>query len=59
MRVVSNGNPIKLANYYIWDPLLKHVLHEIFVVIRNEFNDMLEENEKIAGELSLQYDTIT
>ncbi len=58
LRYISNGNAIKLANYYIWDPLLKHVLHEIFIVIRDKFNAMLEENEKIAGELSLQYNVV-
>lgn len=59
LRIVSNGDSIKLANYYIWDPVMKHILHEIFVVIRDEFNAMLEGNVEIAGDIALEYNTLT
>ena len=56
---ISNGAAIKLASYYIWDPLIKHVLHEIFNTLKEQFKNMLLENDRIAGELTLKQDNIT
>jgi hypothetical protein len=59
LRAVSNGEPVKVATYYIWDPVIKYVLHEIFIVVRNELHNIFEENEQAAVELELKLDQIT
>lgn len=58
LREISNGSPIKLATYFIWDPVLKHTLFSIFSTLKTELNSLLVTNEEISGELTLLYNQV-
>lgn len=42
LREVSNGKPIRVCNYYIWDNTLRLTLHHIFAETKNYFIEHIE-----------------
>lgn len=38
LKEISNGNPIHVATYYIWDPVIKHVMFQIMCEMITLYN---------------------
>ena len=59
LREVSNGEPINVANFYIWDNALRHTLHELFVETKNLFIDQIDGKYNSNVKLKIQQNSLT
>lgn len=59
LREVSNGEPINVATFYIWDNALRHTLHELFVATKNLFLEQIQNQYNENVKLRLQQNTFT
>lgn len=59
LREISNGQPIKLATYYIWDKVLKYILYNAFITTKTYYLEYLEGQYNEAIKLRIQQNKIT
>lgn len=59
LKEISNGQPIRLATYYIWDKLLKHILYNALITTKNYYLDYLKDQYNEAIKLRIQQNKIT
>lgn len=55
----SNGEPILMAKYYFWDPVMIYVLYESICELENVITEIANQNQKLHFELELQQDQLT
>lgn len=56
MKSISKNSPIHLATYYIWDPVIKHLLFETLVQVLDAYNSTIEKNLGRIEEYNLIHD---
>ena len=56
---VSNGNPIKIAEYYIWDPVMRLVIKEFAFTLRNALHDEITNNQTKNAKVEIVKNTVT
>lgn len=58
MLSISEGEPIKLATYYIWDPEIRYVLFLAFDYISNVLWEQMKNEEQKVMDLTLERDVV-
>lgn len=56
---VSNGNPIKIAEYYIWDPVMRLAIKEFAFTLRNALYDEIKNNQIKDARIEIVKNTAT
>ncbi len=59
LKEVSNGKPINVATFYIWDNALRHTLHELFVATKDLFLEQIQNQYNESVKLRVQQNTLT
>lgn len=57
LMTISKTQPIKVADFMIWDPVLRIALHKIIATLRNELVNTIISTQEIRGKFDLVYDT--
>ena len=58
LKEISNSGWIKYSEYYIFDQVMVHAIHEVFVKLYDVFKNQITQDYNIIADLSLQKDMI-
>lgn len=56
LKDISGGNPIHVATYYIWDPIIKHIMFQIMCEMITLYNSQIEGIENQIEKYELVHD---
>lgn len=58
LKEISGGNPIHVATYYIWDPVVKHIMYQIMCEMITLYNSEIEGKENQIEKYELIHDVV-